>query len=100
MARLIKRKFCWVIRQYNSSHTCTRITISQDYAKLNSYMIAKMIKLLVEAGPLLKPSIVVKIETALIYRENEMVENIRIMIGVFWSFYPCIRVLRSYKPIV
>ncbi|MED6157517.1 hypothetical protein PIB30_023903 [Stylosanthes scabra] len=25
---LIKRKFCWVVRRYNGSHTCTRGTIS------------------------------------------------------------------------
>ncbi|RYQ94334.1 hypothetical protein Ahy_B08g089221 [Arachis hypogaea] len=47
-----------------------------------------------------EPSIAVEIETTLTYRENETVENIRIMIRVFWNFYPYIRALRSYKSIV
>ncbi|RYR25682.1 hypothetical protein Ahy_B02g059626 [Arachis hypogaea] len=42
-ASLIKRKLCWVIRRYNGSHTCTKTTISQDHAKLNSDMIAEHI---------------------------------------------------------
>ncbi|RYR32085.1 hypothetical protein Ahy_B01g057083 [Arachis hypogaea] len=44
-ASLIKRKFCWVIRRYNGSHTCSRITISQDYAKINSDMIVEYARL-------------------------------------------------------
>ncbi|KAL4396583.1 hypothetical protein AHAS_Ahas01G0106400 [Arachis hypogaea] len=32
--------YCWVIRRYNGSHTCTRSTISQDHAKLDSETIA------------------------------------------------------------
>ncbi|RYQ94335.1 hypothetical protein Ahy_B08g089222 [Arachis hypogaea] len=51
--------FAEVIRQYNGSHTCTRIIISQDYAKLNSDMIAEVIKPLVEAGPFLNVKYVI-----------------------------------------
>ncbi|XP_015965315.1 uncharacterized protein LOC107489046 [Arachis duranensis] len=51
---MISRKYCWVIRRYNGSHTCTRVTISQDHSKLDSNIIAETIKSLVEADPLLK----------------------------------------------
>ncbi|RYR25544.1 hypothetical protein Ahy_B02g059349 [Arachis hypogaea] len=48
------QKYCWVIRRYNSSHTYTRATISQDHSKLDSTTIAEAIKPLVEADPALK----------------------------------------------
>ncbi|XP_020967507.1 uncharacterized protein LOC110266819 [Arachis ipaensis] len=51
---MISRKYCWVIRRYNGSHTCTRATISQDHSKLDSTTIAEIIKPLVEADPALK----------------------------------------------
>ncbi|RYR15630.1 hypothetical protein Ahy_B04g072510 [Arachis hypogaea] len=51
---MISRKYCWVIRRYNGSHTCTKATISQDHSKLNSNTIAKAIKPLVDADCLLK----------------------------------------------
>ncbi|XP_057733810.1 uncharacterized protein LOC130948981 [Arachis stenosperma] len=51
---MISRKYCWVIRRYNGSHTCTRATISQDHLKLDSNIIAEAIKPLVEADPALK----------------------------------------------
>ncbi|XP_015954106.1 uncharacterized protein LOC107478480 [Arachis duranensis] len=51
---LISKKYCWVIRRYNGSHTCTRATISQDHSKLDSITIAEVIKPLVEADPSLK----------------------------------------------
>ncbi|XP_057730577.1 uncharacterized protein LOC130945903 [Arachis stenosperma] len=51
---MISRKYCWVIRRYNGSHTCTRATISQDHSKLDSNTIAEAIKPLVEADPSLK----------------------------------------------
>ncbi|RYR10785.1 hypothetical protein Ahy_B05g079268 [Arachis hypogaea] len=41
---MISRKYCWVIRRYNDSHTCTRATISQDHSKLDSNTIAEAIK--------------------------------------------------------
>ncbi|RYR57758.1 hypothetical protein Ahy_A05g023463 [Arachis hypogaea] len=41
---MISRKYCWVIRRYNGSHTCTRATISQDHSKLDSNTIAEAIK--------------------------------------------------------
>ncbi|RYQ93458.1 hypothetical protein Ahy_B09g099731 [Arachis hypogaea] len=41
---LISRKYCWVIRRYNGTHTCTRATISQDHSKLDSITIAEAIK--------------------------------------------------------
>ncbi|RYR61252.1 hypothetical protein Ahy_A04g018400 [Arachis hypogaea] len=51
---MISRKYCWVIRRYNNSHTCTRATISQDHSKLDSNTIAEAIKPLVEADPSIK----------------------------------------------
>ncbi|XP_057746344.1 uncharacterized protein LOC130965592 [Arachis stenosperma] len=51
---MISRKYCWVIRRYNGSHTCTRATISQDHSKLDSTTIAEAIKPLVEADSALK----------------------------------------------
>ncbi|RYQ93167.1 hypothetical protein Ahy_B09g099449 [Arachis hypogaea] len=51
---LMKRQYCWVIRRYNGSHTCTRSTISQDHAKLDSETITEVIKPLVEADPSIK----------------------------------------------
>ncbi|XP_072081066.1 uncharacterized protein [Arachis hypogaea] len=51
---MISRKYCWVIRRYNGSHTCTRATISQDHSKLDSNSIAEAIKPLVEADPSIK----------------------------------------------
>ncbi|RYQ99287.1 hypothetical protein Ahy_B07g087195 [Arachis hypogaea] len=56
---MINRKYCWVIRRYNGSHTCTRATISQDHSKLDSNTIAEAIKPLVEADPLIKVKSVV-----------------------------------------
>ncbi|XP_072065583.1 uncharacterized protein [Arachis hypogaea] len=56
---MINRKYCWVIRRYNDSHTCTRATISQDYSKLDSNTIAEVIKSLVEADPSLKVKLVI-----------------------------------------
>ncbi|RYQ97515.1 hypothetical protein Ahy_B08g093579 [Arachis hypogaea] len=40
----MSRKFCWEIRRYNGSHTCTRATISQDHSKLDSNTVAEAIK--------------------------------------------------------
>ncbi|RYR05656.1 hypothetical protein Ahy_B06g085491 [Arachis hypogaea] len=48
----MSRKFCWEIRRYNGSHTCTRATISQDHSKLDSNTVAEAIKPLVEADPM------------------------------------------------
>ncbi|RYR61373.1 hypothetical protein Ahy_A04g018543 [Arachis hypogaea] len=53
---LISRKYCWVIRRYNGSHTCTRATISQDHLKMDSITIVEAIKPLVEVDPSLKVS--------------------------------------------
>ncbi|RYR15186.1 hypothetical protein Ahy_B04g071911 [Arachis hypogaea] len=63
-----RRKFCWVVRRYNGSHTCTRTRISQDHAKLNSDMIAEVIKPLVEADPSLKvKSIIAEVQSKFNY---------------------------------
>ncbi|RYR46927.1 hypothetical protein Ahy_A07g032793 [Arachis hypogaea] len=51
---LIKRQYCWVIRKYNGSHTCTTTIIFQDHTKLDSETIAEAINSLVEADPSLK----------------------------------------------
>ncbi|RYQ85780.1 hypothetical protein Ahy_B10g105384 [Arachis hypogaea] len=65
---LISRKYCWVIRRYNGSHTCTRATISQDHLKLDSITIAEAIKPLVEAGPFLKvKSVIAEVQSKFNY---------------------------------
>ncbi|RYR47380.1 hypothetical protein Ahy_A07g033310 [Arachis hypogaea] len=46
------------------------------------------------------PLVAVEIETAPAYHRDEVVQDVRILTRVFWSFYPCIRVFRSCKPIV
>ncbi|XP_025628497.1 uncharacterized protein [Arachis hypogaea] len=55
----MSRKFCWEIRRYNGSHTCTRATISQDHSKLDSNTIAEAIKPLVEVDPSIKVKLVI-----------------------------------------
>ncbi|XP_016178642.1 uncharacterized protein LOC107621118 [Arachis ipaensis] len=112
---MISRKYCWVIRRYNGSHTCTRATISQDHSKLDSTTIAEAIKPLVEADPALKvksviaevqskfnytPSAVVHFETMPAYQGDDLVTDIRVLHRVFWSYYPCIRAFRHCKPVV
>ncbi|RYR22429.1 hypothetical protein Ahy_B03g067710 [Arachis hypogaea] len=41
---LIRKKYCWEIRRYNGSHTCTKSTISQDHSKLDSKTVAEDIR--------------------------------------------------------
>ncbi|RYR55311.1 hypothetical protein Ahy_A06g030551 [Arachis hypogaea] len=61
-------KYCWVIRRYNGSHTCTRATISQDHSKLDSITIAEAIKPLVEADPSLKvKSVIAEVQSKFNY---------------------------------
>ncbi|XP_057745725.1 uncharacterized protein LOC130963636 [Arachis stenosperma] len=50
----MQKKYCWEIRRYNGSHTCTRSTISQDHSKLDSKTVAEAIKPLVEVDPSIK----------------------------------------------
>ncbi|RYR11852.1 hypothetical protein Ahy_B04g069365 [Arachis hypogaea] len=50
----MQKKYCWEIRRYNGSNTCTRSTISQDHSKLDSKTIAEAIKPLVEVDPSIK----------------------------------------------
>ncbi|XP_016168933.1 uncharacterized protein LOC107611532 [Arachis ipaensis] len=57
--RGVDYRYCWAIRRYNGSHTCTRSTISQDHAKLDSDTIAEAIKPLVEADPSIKVKFVI-----------------------------------------
>ncbi|XP_057739717.1 uncharacterized protein LOC130956737 [Arachis stenosperma] len=65
---LISRKYCWVIRRYNGSHTCTRATISQDHSKLDSITITEAIKPLVEADPSLKvKSVIAEVQSKFNY---------------------------------
>ncbi|RYR28686.1 hypothetical protein Ahy_B01g052839 [Arachis hypogaea] len=113
---MISRKYCWVIKKYNGSHTCTRATISQDHSKLDSITITEAIKPLVEADPSLKvksviaevqskfnytePSAVVYFETMSAYQGDDLVGDIRILHRVFWSYYPCIRAFRHCKSVV
>ncbi|XP_072072254.1 uncharacterized protein [Arachis hypogaea] len=65
---MISQKYCWVIRRYNGSHTCTRATISQDPSKLDSNTIAEAIKPLVEADPALKvKSVIAEVQSKFNY---------------------------------
>ncbi|XP_016185374.1 uncharacterized protein LOC107627005 [Arachis ipaensis] len=151
---MISRKYCWVIRRYNDSHTYTRATISQDHSKLDSNTIAEAIKPLVEADLSLKvksviaevqskfnytvsyrkawlakkksvekifggweasyealpiwfeamchkePSTIVHFETMPAYQGDDLVNDIRVLHRIFWSYYPCIRAFRYCKPVV
>ncbi|RYR40026.1 hypothetical protein Ahy_A09g045689 isoform A [Arachis hypogaea] len=58
-----ERKFCWIIRRYNDSHTCTRTTIFYDHAKLNSDMVVEVKKSLVK-------SVIVEIQSKFNYTIN------------------------------
>ncbi|XP_057746096.1 uncharacterized protein LOC130965346 [Arachis stenosperma] len=65
---MISRKYCWVIRRYNGSHTCTRATISQDHSKLDSNTITEAIKPLVEADPAIKvKSVIAEVQSKFNY---------------------------------
>ncbi|RYR43476.1 hypothetical protein Ahy_A08g039884 [Arachis hypogaea] len=65
---IISRKYCWVIRRYNGSHTCTRATISQDHSKLDLNTIAEAIKPLVEADPALNvKSVIAEVQSKFNY---------------------------------
>ncbi|XP_057755800.1 uncharacterized protein LOC130974983 [Arachis stenosperma] len=65
---MISRKYCWVVRRYNGSHTCTRATISQDHSKLDSNTIAEAIKPLVEADPSIKvKSVIAEVQSKFNY---------------------------------
>ncbi|XP_020978149.1 uncharacterized protein LOC107607857 [Arachis ipaensis] len=65
---MISRKYCWVIKRYNGSHTCIRATISQDHSKLDSNTIAEAIKPLVEADPALKvKSVIAEVQSKFNY---------------------------------
>ncbi|XP_057759746.1 uncharacterized protein LOC130980121 [Arachis stenosperma] len=65
---LISRKYCWVVRRYNGSHTCTTATISQDHSKLDSITIAEAIKPLVEVDPSLKvKSVIAEVQSKFNY---------------------------------
>ncbi|XP_057760038.1 uncharacterized protein LOC130980365 [Arachis stenosperma] len=151
---MISRKYCWVIRRYNGSHTCTRATISRDHSKLDSNTIPEAIKPLVEADPSLKvklviaevqskfnytvsyrkawlakqksvekifggweasyealpiwfetmchkkPSAIVHFKTMPAYQGDNLVNDIRVLHRVFWSYYPCIIAFRHCKPVV
>ncbi|RYR59263.1 hypothetical protein Ahy_A05g025113 [Arachis hypogaea] len=65
---MICRKYCWIIRRYNSSHTCTRAIISQDHSKLDSNIITEVIKLLVKVDPSIKvKSIIAEVQSKFNY---------------------------------
>ncbi|RYR74347.1 hypothetical protein Ahy_A02g009021 [Arachis hypogaea] len=67
-ASLIRKKACWEIRRYNSKHTCTVGTISQDHAKLVSDTIADTIRQLVEVDPSIKvKSVITKVQSRFNY---------------------------------
>ncbi|XP_072066836.1 uncharacterized protein [Arachis hypogaea] len=122
-ASLIKKKFCWVIRRYNVDPSLkVKSVIAEVQSKFNytiSYCKAWLAKQKAianifggweasyealpswfEAMVQKDPSAAVEIETAPAYLGDEVVEDIRILTWVFWSFYPCIRAFRSCKPII
>ncbi|XP_016207119.1 uncharacterized protein LOC107647563 [Arachis ipaensis] len=47
-----------------------------------------------------EPSAVVHFETMPTYQGDDLMGDIRVLHRVFWSYYPCIRAFRHYKPIV
>ncbi|XP_020999606.2 uncharacterized protein LOC110281583 [Arachis duranensis] len=62
------KKYCWEIRRYNGSHTCTRATICQDHSKLGSDTIAEAIKPLVEVDPSIKvKSVIAEVQSKFNY---------------------------------
>ncbi|XP_057745317.1 uncharacterized protein LOC130963184 [Arachis stenosperma] len=62
------RKFCWEIKRYNGSHTCTRATISQDHSKLDSNTVAEAIKPLVEVDPSIRvKSVITEVQSMFNY---------------------------------
>ncbi|RYQ82956.1 hypothetical protein Ahy_B10g101554 [Arachis hypogaea] len=64
----IQKKYCWEIRRYNGSHTCTRSTISQDHSKLDSKTVAEAIKPLVEVDPSIKvKSVIAEVQSKFNY---------------------------------
>ncbi|XP_016178918.1 uncharacterized protein LOC107621410 [Arachis ipaensis] len=64
----MSRKYCWEIRRYNGSQTCTRATISQDHSKLDSNTIAEVIKPLVEVDPSIKvKSVIAEVQSKFNY---------------------------------
>ncbi|RYR09899.1 hypothetical protein Ahy_B05g078333 [Arachis hypogaea] len=73
---MISRKYCWVIRRYNGSHTCTKATISQDHSKLDSTTIAEAIKPKFEDGAGLHANQLASgnIQVSCFDRQNEVFE--------------------------
>ncbi|XP_016169132.2 uncharacterized protein LOC107611751 [Arachis ipaensis] len=64
----MQKKYCWEIRRYNGSHTCTRSRISQDHSKLDSKTVAEAIKPLVEVDPSLKvKSVITEVQSKFNY---------------------------------
>ncbi|XP_016195616.1 uncharacterized protein LOC107636633 [Arachis ipaensis] len=47
-----------------------------------------------------EPSVVVHFETMPTYQGDDLVRDICVLHRVFWSYYPCIRAFRHYKPVV
>ncbi|XP_057747646.1 uncharacterized protein LOC130966841 [Arachis stenosperma] len=64
----MSKKYCWEIRRYNGSHTCTQATIFQDHSKLGSDTIAEAIKPLVEVDPSIKvKSVITEVQSKFDY---------------------------------
>ncbi|RYQ84691.1 hypothetical protein Ahy_B10g104144 [Arachis hypogaea] len=67
-ASLIRKKGCWETRRYNGKHMCTMETISQDHVMLDSDMIAKASRSLVDADPSIKvKSIIAEVQSRFNY---------------------------------
>ncbi|RYR37137.1 hypothetical protein Ahy_A09g042067 [Arachis hypogaea] len=74
----MSRKYCCEIRRYNSSHTCTRATISQDHSKLDSNTIAEAIKPLALVV-LVFMSVVVAIAMAMVVKLDHPPDSLAVL---------------------
>ncbi|RYR13412.1 hypothetical protein Ahy_B04g070428 isoform B [Arachis hypogaea] len=105
----MSRKFCWEIRRYNGSHTCTRATISQDHSKLDSNTVAEAIKPLVEVDPSIRVKSVIaevhaKFNYTISYRKAWLAKQkaVESIFGGWKASYEALPIwsFRGCKPIV
>ncbi|RYR61769.1 hypothetical protein Ahy_A04g018979 isoform A [Arachis hypogaea] len=84
---MIRKKYCWIIRRYNGSHTCTRSTIFQDHSKLDSNTITVAIKPLVDIGPSIKvKSVITELLQSMVSKEKVNEKNFRRLESIVRSF--------------
>ncbi|RYR28336.1 hypothetical protein Ahy_B01g052454 [Arachis hypogaea] len=113
---LIRKKGCWETQKYNGRHTCTMGMISHDHSKLDSDTVVEATRPLVETDPSMK--ILTKLchggsrswfrrcltqlpnRNTTLYNGSEEADGVRILHRILWSFNPCIRAFKYYKPLV